>query len=321
MEIVPQINILVPLFNEEDSFETLVNRLSKLMDDSGSLRISVIMADDGSTDRTPELMEALSLRDHRFHSIFLSRNFGHQMALSALLSCSDASECAFIIDGDLQDPPELLHEFYRHFQQGYDVVYAVRSHRKESIFKRTAYKSFYRVLKNSSYIDIPLDSGDFSLISRRVIDELNNMGEESRFIRGMRSWVGFRQLGIPYKREERKAGDSKYTFPKLLQLAFNGIFNFSQLPIRLISYVGATTVFISLCYLAHTIIKRLFFDEVPEGFTGIIATITLFGGAQLLSIGIIGEYILRIFFQVKQRPLFIIKKQIKDRQETTHRAM
>lgn len=308
-----QINIIIPLYNEEKVFAKLQQRLIDLMDKS-ELNISVIMIDDGSSDDTFRLMEELSLTDSRFTSVFLSRNFGHQIALSAGFSVANASEAVFVIDGDLQDPPELLEKFYPYLKEGYDVVYAVRQKRKESYFKRLAYSYFYRILKKISYIDIPLDSGDFSLISRRVIDNIREMEEESRFIRGMRTWVGYNQIGVPYERQERHAGDSKYPFHKLLKLAFNGIFNFSEFPVKLISTLGFLTVSVSLLYLLYAVIKMLLTNTVPEGFVGIIFTITLFGGIQLLSIGILGEYILRIFFQVKKRPLFIIKRQIENGQ-------
>jgi dolichol-phosphate mannosyltransferase len=308
-----QVNIVVPVFNEEMVFEHLKKRLIDLMDKS-KLKISVIIVDDGSSDNTAQLMEELSLKDKRFTSVFLSRNFGHQLALSAGFSVVSASEGVFVIDGDLQDPPELLEEFYPYLMQGYDVVYAIRQKRKESFIKRIAYKTFYSILKKISYINIPLDSGDFSLISRRAVDKIVEMKEESRFIRGMRTWVGYKQIGVPYERHERLAGDSKYPFSQLLKLAFNGIFNFSEFPIMFISRLGLITISISLIYLFYALIKLFIFDAVPEGFVGVIFTVTLFGGIQLLSIGILGEYILRIFFQVKNRPLFIIKKQINNGQ-------
>lgn len=309
MKKEPEINILVPIYNEQETINDLYNRLTKLMNDS-SLHITVILVDDGSTDDTTRLMEEISTKDPRFASIFLSRNYGHQSALTAAFDNIDATQAVFVIDGDLQDPPELLDEFYSYYKQGYDVVYAVRKKRKESFLKRILYRVFYRILHRLSNIHIPLDSGDFSLISVTVIKELNMMREESRFIRGLRSWVGFKQIGLEYERAERKAGDSKYSFNKLLKLALNGIFNFSEIPIKFITIMGLLTIFISVTYLFITIFKLLVYQEVPEGFTGLIFTITLFGGVQLLSIGILGEYIIRIFFQVKERPLYLIKKQI-----------
>jgi len=313
MDNLPQVNIIVPLFNEEETFPKLTIRLSELMKKS-KLSITIILVDDGSKDNTPLLMEELSKNDSRFTSIFLSRNFGHQLALTAAFSVVNSTEAVFVIDGDLQDPPELLEEFYSYYENGYDVVYAIRRKRKESFFKKILYKTFYRFLKQISYIEIPLDSGDFSLISRRAIDNIVEMKEESRFIRGMRSWIGYNQIGVDYDRHERAAGDSKYPFSKLLKLAFNGIFNFSEAPIKFISILGLFTISLSLLYLFYAIFNLIIFNEVPQGFVGLLFTVTLFGGVQLLSIGILGEYIIRIFFQVKNRPLFIIKKQISERE-------
>ncbi len=310
----PQINLLIPLYNEEEVFDKLIERLSKVMEAS-PLSIKVIMIDDGSLDNTAELMRKVSLQDDRFTSIFLSRNFGHQIALTAGLDYVDATEAVMILDGDLQDPPELIEDFYPYLKKGYDVIYAVRKKRKESFFKIIAYKVFYKVLKRISKLEIPVDSGDFSLISRRVVNDMIRMREESRFLRGMRNWVGYKQIGVEYEREERQEGDSKYTIRKLLSLALNGIFNFSEYPIKFISNLGILTVTVSLVYLIYTLIKKIFFGVVPEGFTGTIIVIILFGGVQLISIGILGEYILRIFFQVKNRPLYLVKSHIKNKEE------
>lgn len=305
----PQINILVPLYNEEEVFEDLHKRLAALLS-SSELSISVLMIDDGSTDSTPQLMEQLALRDDRFEAIFLSRNFGHQLALSAGLSLANAHEGILIIDGDLQDPPELLNDFYPYLQNGYDVVYAVRQNRKSSVLKRILYKAFYRLLKKVSYLDIPLDTGDFSLISTRVANHLKEMHEENRFLRGMRSWVGFKQIGIAYDRPARQIGSTKYGYSQLFRLALNGIFNFSEFPIKFISRLGFVTVLLSVFYLIYAVLKLLLTGDVPKGFVSLVFIVSLFGGIQLLSIGVLGEYILRIFFQVKDRPLFIVKKHI-----------
>jgi glycosyltransferase involved in cell wall biosynthesis len=310
----PQINFVIPLYNEELVFQKLIDRVISVINTS-NLSISVILVDDGSSDITPFLMNELSSNDARFTSIFLSRNFGHQRALSAGLFYADCTEAVFILDGDLQDPPELIMEFYQHFQNGYDVIYAVRDRKNENIFKNIAYKIFYRLLKNISYIHIPLDSGDFSLVSKRVVDQINLMPEESRFIRGMRSWVGFKQLGIKYERYKREDGDSKYSIKQLFRLALNGIFNFSEYPVKLITAIGLLTIFVSSSYFIYSLVSRLFFNNVPEGFTALLFVIILFGGVQLFAIGVLGEYILRIFFQVKGRPNFIIKSIIKDRSQ------
>lgn len=312
--MIPEINIIIPLYNEEKVFPLLVTRLTALLDRS-RLVISVILVDDGSTDTTSFLMKELSSEDGRFSSVVLSRNFGHQLALTAALSLVNASEAVLIIDGDLQDPPELLEEMYLLYKEGNDVIYAVRESRKEGFFKVGFYKLFYRMLQKIASIDIPLDSGDFSLLSRRVVDVINAMPEESRYLRGMRSWVGFKQIGFKYSRPDRQAGNTQYSFRHLMRLAMNGIFNFSEFPIKFISFLGFSTMSIGVIYFIITLVKRFSSDYVPDGFTAIVFLIILFGGVQLISIGIIGEYLIRVFFQVKKRPLFIIKELIVDKKE------
>lgn len=306
----PEISIIVPLYNEEETLPILVDRLNEVID-SFHKEVEVILIDDGSKDRTPFMIRALSLTDERYQAVLLSRNFGHQAALSAGLKYCNCTEAAFIIDGDLQDPPELLDKFYEKREQGYDVIYAVRKNRKESVIKKSAYYMFYRLLNNIANIDLPVDSGDFSLVSRDVIDVLNQMPEESRYIRGMRTWIGFKQTAFEYEREERAAGTSKYSFRKLFKLAYNGIFNFSEIPVKFMTWLGVSSVAFSLVYLIVVLVKRMFFGGVPAGYTTMFLAIVLFSGVQLVSLGIIGEYVLRIFFQVKKRPLFVVKEIIK----------
>jgi len=309
----PQISIVVPLYNESESFPLLVQRINAVMDAS-DLNIEVVLVDDGSKDDTALKIRQLALTDSRYHGVFLSRNHGHQLALTAGIASAKASEALFVIDGDLQDPPELLSEFYKLFQEGNDVVYAVRKKRKEGVIKKAGYHLFYRILRSISYVEIPLDSGDFALISRRVVDVMNKMPEESRYLRGMRSWIGFKQIGFEYERDERVAGESKYSFKQLFQLAYNGIFNFSEFPIKFMSRVGIFAIVLSLIYFIIVVAKKLFFAQVIEGFTALLFVIILFSGVQLLALGIIGEYVLRIFFQSKHRPLFIIKEEIVNRE-------
>ena len=311
----PKISFVIPLYNESESFNSLIERLNSVISKS-SLAVEVVLIDDGSTDKTPELMQRLAFLDERYNCVFLARNYGHQIALSAGLANARATEAVLIIDGDLQDPPELLMEFYSKFKEGYDVVYGVRKKRKEGWLKKTAYHSFYRLLKSISYIDLPLDTGDFSLISKRVVDVINKMPEESRYIRGMRSWIGFKQVGLEYEREERFAGTSKYSLKMLFKLAYNGIFNFSEFPIKFITSLGLFSICVSLLYFIQTIYKKFAYDNVPEGFTALLFAVILFGGVQLVSLGIIGEYVLRIFFQVKGRPLYIVKNKITDKQSS-----
>ncbi|RYY50844.1 MAG: glycosyltransferase [Chitinophagaceae bacterium] len=310
MNKIHNILVLVPLFNESAVLPELFHRLDKLISES-PMNLSVLFIDDGSQDDTAISLNKLLHGRAEFSALFLSRNFGHAMAITAgLAHVSKDIDAVFIIDGDLQDPPELLPEFVEKMEGGFDVVYGVRQNRPESFLKKTCYKIYYRLLKRSTNITMPLDAGDFSLVSRQVVKELNRLPEESRYIRGLRSWVGFSQTGLPYNRDPRKSGKTKYSFRSLLKLAFNGLFNFSELPIRFIGWIGMASILVALSYLAITVYKKLVFGTVPEGFTALIFAIVLFSGVQLLSIGIIGEYILRIFFQVKQRPLYVVKSKI-----------
>lgn len=308
---MPHISIVAPLYNESETFPVLVERLNKVID-MMQVSVEVVLVNDGSRDKTPELMHQIALTDPRYHCVFLARNYGHQIALSAGLQKARGTEGVMVIDGDLQDPPELLPEFYEYYQKGYDVVYAVRRKRKENFVKKVAYKSFYRLLKSISYIDIPLDAGDFSFMSRRVVNVLNQMPEESRYIRGMRSWIGFKQIGITYERSQRAAGESKYSIKALIKLAYNGIFNFSEFPIKLIKRVSYVAVGISLLYFFYSLYRQLVYGDVPRGFMATIFIIIFFSGIQLFFMGIMGEYLLRIFFQVKGRPLFIVQSEIVD---------
>ncbi|MES2591417.1 MAG: glycosyltransferase family 2 protein [Bacteroidota bacterium] len=310
--INPKVSLVIPLYNEEKSLPILVERLNKLIQGS-DITFEVVLVDDGSSDATGDMCRQIALADEKYHCVFMARNYGHQIALSAGISVATGTEALMILDGDLQDPPELFFEFYNYLKKGYDVVYGIRQKRKEHFFKTASYFIFYRLLKKISYINIPLDSGDFSLISRRVADILNKMPEESRYIRGMRSWIGFKQIGVTYERDERVAGESKYSLSMLFKLAYNGIFNFSEIPIKFITKLGVFSVLISLIYFISVVIKKIIHVDVPVGFTGLLFVMILFGGVQLISLGIIGEYIVRIFFQVKNRPLFIIKNRIKEK--------
>ena len=310
MNKVNNILILVPLYNEAAVLPELLTRIDTLVAQTPQ-QLSILFIDDGSTDETPYLLQQAVNGKENYSAVFLSRNFGHAMAITAGLAyVPAAAEAVFIMDGDLQDPPELLPQFIEKMETGYDVVYGIRKNRREGFFKKLCYKLYYRLLKRFSNIKMPLDAGDFSLVRRNVVNELNKLPEESRYIRGLRSWVGFRQAGLEYNRDIRKNGNSKYSLRSLFKLAFNGLFNFSEVPIRFIGMIGFISILISLAYLGVTVYKKLVYGTVPEGFTALIFAIVLFSGVQLLSLGIIGEYILRIFFQVKQRPLYIVKSKI-----------
>lgn len=308
------ISIIVPLYNEEQVFEQLISRLIKVIS-TIDFTCEVILINDGSTDNTTTLIEQICEQDSRFVGVILSRNHGHQLAVSAGLMQVKGKKGAMIIDGDLQDPPELITEFYALLNDGFDVIYAIRKNRKESFVKRQAYTIYYKLQKRISNFNIPIDSGDFSMLSRRVVDQINNMPEQSRYIRGMRAWVGFKQIGFEYDRDERYAGETKYSWGKLFELAFNGIFNFSDFPVKIITRLGFLTVFFSIFYFAYNLYRKLVFNDVPQGFTATILAIILFSGVQLISLGLIGEYVLRIYNQVRNRPLFIIDKIINTNKE------
>ncbi len=306
---LPLISIVIPLFNEEKVFDLLIERLMKLVDNS-NLSFEILLIDDGSSDSTSVLMRNLAMNNSLFNCIFLSRNYGHQIALTAGLLHARGTEAIFIIDGDLQDPPELFFEFHEKLKSGYDVVYAIRQNRKEGFLLRFFYSLFYRILDRISDIKIPLDSGDFGIMSRRVVDVLNDFPEHSRYIRGLRAWVGFNQVGILYDRDSRKLGESKYSFRLLLRLAKEGVYNFSEFPIVFITRLGFFSFFASFFYLIHVFVKKFVYNVVPEGFTALLFFVIMFSGIILISLGVLGEYILRIFRESTNRPLFIVKEQI-----------
>ena len=308
------ISIIVPLYNEEQVFNQLIDRIKGVIDTT-EFNCEVILINDGSSDNTPSLVDKLCRNDSRFTGVLLSRNHGHQLAVSAGLANVRGKKGAMIIDGDLQDPPELVNEFYKLLISGYDVIYAIRKNRKEGLLKKIAYSAYYRFQKKISNFNIPIDSGDFSMLSRRVVDNMNDMPEQSRYLRGMRAWVGFKQIGYEYDRDERQAGETKYSWSKLFELAFNGIFNFSDFPVKFITRLGFFTVVFSLIYFTYNIYRRIYYNDVPQGFTATILAIILFSGVQLISLGLIGEYVLRIYNQVRNRPLFVIDKLIQDGNE------
>lgn len=309
----PEFSFIIPIYNEVEVLQMLIERIDSLIKRINGL-CEVVIVDDGSTDNTSFLLEELALKDEKYQCVFLSRNFGHQRALTAGLELA-RGEYIMILDADLQDPPELFFDFFEKIKEGNDVVYGIRKNRKESFIKRFFYNAFYRLLNKISNYPIPKDSGDFCLMTRRVVRAMMRNQEESRFLRGIRSWVGFKQIGIPYERNKRAAGITKYSFRKLFQLAYDGIFNFTTFPIKMLTISGVICILTSFLYFLITVIRKYVYDDVPQGFTAILFVVILFGGVQLLSLGVIGEYIQRIFFQVKKRPLYIISKKIIDGKE------
>lgn len=305
----PVITIVIPLYNEEKLFGELTDRLAKLLD-SLSIPVQVVLVNDGSGDNTPFLMQMISEKDKRFKSVLLSRNHGHQIAVSAGMHYADGTDAIMIMDGDLQDPPELINEFYSKVKEGYDVVFAIRKNRKENFLLKFAYWAYYRVQRMVSNYNIPIDSGDFCMISKRVRDVMVSMPEQSRYLRGMRSWVGFKQIGLEYNRNERYAGKSKYSLKKLMQLAFNGIFNFTEFPIKLIYRLGFGAIILSILYIIYLSWVKISGAPLPQGYFTIVFAISFFSGIQLICLGLIGEYVFRTYNQVRQRPLFIVDKVI-----------
>ncbi|MBK9638572.1 MAG: glycosyltransferase family 2 protein [Bacteroidetes bacterium] len=305
----PSLSIVIPLYNEEKVFAKLIERIDNVIL-TFPFETEVVFIDDGSSDNTRFLIREKCLVDSHYKGILLSRNHGHQLALSAGLKHAKGTKAIMVMDGDLQDPPEIIIDFYNKHLEGYDVVYAIREKRKEHLLKRLAYWAYYRIQRSVSNFQIPIDSGDFGLMSRRVVDIMNSMPEQSRYLRGMRSWVGYKQIGLSYGRDARLEGKSNYSFRQLLNLAFNGIFNFSEFPVKLITHLGIYSILLSLIYIAYVIYERIVHNNVPAGFTSLIIAIVLFSGVQLISIGLIGEYVLRIYNQVRNRPLFVIEEVV-----------
>ncbi len=309
------LTVVVPCYNEEEVIRSTYERISHVLGDK-IFGLQIIFIDDGSTDRTAEILARIAAGDDRVHVLPFSRNFGHQAAVSAGLAHSDG-DATVIIDADLQDPPEVILDMLERWADGYDVVYGVRTKRKEAYWKKIGYSLFYRLFKKLASIDSPLDAGDFSLIDRGVLVEINSLPEKNRFFRGLRAWVGFKQTGIQYERDARLAGVTKYSFLKLVKLASDGIFNFSTAPLTLVFHAGFLISILSFLLLFLILFLRI--TEIPiwgvrasdvQGFASIIITLLFIGGVQLIGIGILGEYIGRIYQEVKARPTFISRRDL-----------
>lgn len=302
-----RLSVAIPLYNEEKSIPELLRRVCGALDQLPGGPHEIVLVDDGSSDRTFEMLTAAALEDPRIVAISLSRNFGHQSALTAALD-NVTGDAVIVMDGDLQDPPEMIPQFIAAHQRGFDVVYARRIDRKERWPLRICYFFFYRVLALFSSIRMPLDAGDFALLSRPVLEELRRIPEHHRYLRGLRSWVGFRQIGIPVERSQRFSGASKYSFVRLLGLAFDGIFAFSVVPLRAAAVLGLLAITLSLIFVAYSVYVRVFLQQSPQGFTALILAITFLAGVQLLFLGVIGEYLGRIYEETKGRPHYIVGK-------------
>lgn len=304
------VSIIVPMYFEELVAEECYKQLSIVMG-SCSCAYEIVFVNDGSTDRTLEILQGIAEKDSHVRIISFSRNFGHQAAVTAGIDKAKG-DALVIIDADLQDPPELIKDMLELWQQGYDVVYAKRKKRSgESFFKLLTAKLFYRFLDKMTDTRIPLDTGDFRLIDKKVADVLRKMPERNRFLRGMVSWVGFKQTPIEYEREERYAGETKYPLSKMIKFALDGIISFSAKPLKLAQLLGFASVILAIIVFIYSVIYRLSGGQnLVSGWTSIMTTVTFLGGVQLISIGILGEYIARMYDESKNRPLYIIEKEI-----------
>lgn len=303
-----EISVIIPVFNEEANVAALHSRLTdvlhKITDD-----YEMIFVNDGSTDDSLALIKKFSAGDKHIKYISFSRNFGHQFAISAGIDKS-SGDAVIIIDADMQDPPELISSLYKKYSEGFDVVYAKRIKRKDkSTIKKIAYKIFYRILARMSSVKIPLDTGDFRIISRKVADVLKTMPEQQKFLRGQIAWIGFRQTFVEYEREERAGGEPGYTWKKLFHLALDGITSFSNVPLRFATVAGLIVSGISFLLILYALYSHFFLGEsTPKGWTSLMISVLFIGGIQLLSIGIIGEYLSRLISNTRQRPLYIIEE-------------
>jgi dolichol-phosphate mannosyltransferase len=304
----PSVSIAIPICNEEPVVQELVRRTTAVLDSLPGGPHQIVFVDDGSSDRTLEMLEQAVARDSRLLGVELTRNFGHQIALTAALD-QVTGDVVILMDGDLQDPPEAIPTLLEYYRQGYDVVYAQRVNRKEAWWLRACYWVFYRLLASLSTIEIPVDAGDFSLLSRRVADEVRKMREHHRYLRGLRTWVGFRQIGVPIERSARHAGRTKYSPLKLLKLASDGIFAFSIVPLRAAALVGAIAILLSSMFAVYAVYAK-FWLHSPQGFTALIVAVTFLSGVNLFFLGVIGEYVGRIYEETKGRPHYVVRRVI-----------
>jgi glycosyltransferase involved in cell wall biosynthesis len=310
VEIAVRLSVAIPIHNEEAVLPELITRVTGVIDALPGGPHEVVFVDDGSQDRSLELLAAVAAADDRIIVVSLSRNFGHQAALTAALD-QVSGDAALVMDGDLQDRPEEIPRLVAKLEEGYDVVYAQRIRRKEGTLLRSAYFVFYRLITAMSDLRLPLDAGDFSIMSRRVVTAIRGAPEHNRYLRGLRTWVGFRQIGLEVERAQRPAGKSKYSFGALLRLGLDGIFAFSTAPLRAASVLGAAGVVLSFLYALYAVYARIIMHRSPEGFTALIVAMTFLSGLNLFFLGIIGEYVGRAYEESKARPLYVVGRIIR----------
>jgi polyisoprenyl-phosphate glycosyltransferase len=320
MSSIVKYSIVVPVYNEEEVIHETYRRLTEVMR-STKEAYELLFVNDGSKDRTAEIIKEYSEQDPAVVLLDFARNFGHQIAITAGMDYA-RGEAVVVIDADLQDPPELILEMIEKWKQGFDVVYAKRTKRKgETYFKKQTAAMFYRFLRAMTDIDIPLDTGDFRLLDRKVCNQMNSIQEKNRFVRGLVSWVGFKQIAVEYERDERLAGESKYPLKKMLKLSMDGITSFSYKPLKLASYAGVTLSGIGFIYLLVVLYLKLFTDSTITGWSSLIVIQLFFSGIILIILGMIGEYIGRIYDETKNRPLYIVREkyQLEPRKEVSLR--
>lgn len=310
----PTYTIIAPVFNEVESLDILYERISQVMDTTGE-PWELVLVDDGSTDGSTDKMRILAQKDNRVRPVIFARNFGHQIAVTAGLDYA-RGDAVVIIDADLQDPPEVILDLIAKWREGFEVVYAVRTERVgETWFKKFTASLFYRLIFRITDVKIPLDTGDFRLLDRKVVDVMCSMRERHRFLRGMAAWVGFTQTGVGYKREARFAGATKYPFKKMFKLALNAITGFSYFPLQLATYVGFIAAGISAIAIPLVVIARLMGNGTFLGQATTLIAVLFLGGVQLICLGILGEYIGRIYDEVKGRPLYIVSQAPEDKHQ------
>jgi dolichol-phosphate mannosyltransferase len=303
----PLLSVVVPIYNEVETIPELHRRLVNALEGDD---FELVLVDDRSTDGSWDELRAVAAKDPRVRLLRLSRNFGHQVAITAGL---DAARGAAIVlmDGDLQDPPEAIPQLLEQWRAGYDVVYAIRAHRAgETRFKLFTARLFYRFMRRMAQVEIPEDAGDFRLLSRRAADAMRAMPERARFIRGMTSWIGFRQTGVEYRRDARYAGETKYPLRKMVRFAFDAVTSFSTAPLRMVSGLGLLMVVFCLAYLVYALVVRFATHSAVAGWTTVVVLLLLIGGIQMLSLGIVGQYIARIFEEAKARPLYLVDERV-----------
>jgi len=301
---------VVPCYNEEEVIGETHRRLTRVLEGLDGLDHELIYVNDGSRDATAALLAALQREDDRVRVISFSRNFGHQTAVTAGIEAA-SGDAVVLIDADLQDPPEVIPEMVARWREGFHVAYGARTDREgETKFKLATAKAFYRFINRLSDVDIPLDAGDFRLMDRRVVDALRSMPERDRFVRGMVSWVGFRQVAVPYRRAARLAGESKYPFTKMLRFAFDGIASFSVTPLRVATFAGFAVSGLAVLGIVYALALRIFTNIWVTGWTALFIVVLFMGGVQLISLGIVGEYVGRIYGEAKRRPLYLVQHRL-----------